>query len=250
MIAGRHAAREEVWRELRKVAFPDSRFHYNFAEFIADFKGSDAAAGRVAALAEFQQARLVFITPDNNLTIMRQKALEMGLTTIMTTYGIGRGFLKITREDVPTGQEEFAATLDGMERFAKPISLEEISLLGKFNLLITGAAVVTTEGIRFGKGHGFFDLEWAMFWDIGIVDRQTPVVAVVHDCQVIDLPLRPDTHDTIVDYIITPSRTLPITSAYPKPVGVDWERLPEELRLSIPPLQQLYSQRGLAKSQG
>lgn len=37
------------------------------------------------------------------------------------------------------------------------------------------------EGVRFGKGHGFFDLEWGMFSDLKLVDENPPVVAVVHD---------------------------------------------------------------------
>jgi 5-formyltetrahydrofolate cyclo-ligase len=28
--------RKRVWAELREVALPDSRFHWNFAEFIPD----------------------------------------------------------------------------------------------------------------------------------------------------------------------------------------------------------------------
>lgn len=243
MTDARQTTRAQVWQELRKVAHADSRFHYNFAEFIADFEGSEQAVRRVTNLPEYQRARLIFITPDNNLAVMRRMALEAGITTIMTTYGIGRGFLMITREDVPPGQEEFASTLDGMDRFARPISLDEIALLGRFDLLVTGAAVVTMDGIRFGKGHGFFDLEWAMFWDIGVVDRQTPVAAVVHDCQVVDLSLRPDAHDTIVDYIMTPTRSLRVSSPYVKPAGIDWKILSEETRLAIPPLQQLYARR-------
>jgi 5-formyltetrahydrofolate cyclo-ligase len=37
------SVRERVFTELRKVALPDSRFHYDFGEFIADFVGSDQA---------------------------------------------------------------------------------------------------------------------------------------------------------------------------------------------------------------
>lgn len=32
------SVRERVWNELRKVAVPDSRFHFDFGEFIADFE--------------------------------------------------------------------------------------------------------------------------------------------------------------------------------------------------------------------
>ena len=33
-------ARIMIWEELRKVARPDSRFSWNFAEFITDYEGT------------------------------------------------------------------------------------------------------------------------------------------------------------------------------------------------------------------
>ena len=42
-------------------------------------------------------------------------------------------------------------------------------------------SAVSLDGVRFGKGHGFFDLEWGMFTELGIVDDSTPVAAVVHE---------------------------------------------------------------------
>lgn len=240
MKEARNLTREKVWSELRNVARPDSRFHYNFAEFIPDYEGGNEAVRRLTELPVFQQAQIIFITPDNNLNRLRQVAINRGLLVIMPTYSIQRGFLQITRDDVPTGQEVFASTLDGMDQFAKPISLAEIAQLGRLDLLVTGASVITHDGIRFGKGHGFFDLEWAMMREIGVVDEYTPVTAVAHDCQVVELSLQPDTHDTIIDYIITPTRSIHVSSPYKKPQGINWQILPQEMRLGIPPLQQLY----------
>lgn len=243
----RNLAREQVWQELRKVAFPDSRFHYNFAEFIPNYEGGDDAVRRLVELPVFELAQTVLITPDNNLNALRVAAVEVGKQVIMPTYSIARGFLQISREDVPLGQEVFASTLDGMDRFARPISLEEIALQGELDLLVTGASVITLDGIRFGKGHGFFDLEWAMMREIGVVGQETPVAAVAHDCQVVDISLNPDRHDTIVDYIITPTKTIHVSSPYVKPAGIEWDILPEYMRLGIPPLQQLY-ERSAAKN--
>lgn len=240
MNNARNSVREQVWRQLRSVALPDSRFHYNFAEFIPNYEGGEQAVLRVTQLPVFQQAHKILITPDNNLNALRQAAIGAGKLIIMPTYSIARGFLRVTREDVPPGQEMFASTLDGMDRFANPISLEEIAALGKLDFLVTGASVITHDGIRFGKGHGFFDLEWAMMCEIGVVDQQTPVAAVAHDCQVVDLALKPDRHDTIVDTIITPTRTIQVSSPFIKPTGIEWEILPQEMRRRIPPLQQLF----------
>jgi 5-formyltetrahydrofolate cyclo-ligase len=41
-------------------------------------------------------------------------------------------------------------------------------------------------GVRFGKVMVYADLEWGMFTDLGLVDETTPVMAVVHDVQLVE----------------------------------------------------------------
>lgn len=40
-------------------------------------------------------------------------------------------------------------------------------------------------GWRIGKGEGYADLEYAMMVSMGAVSQGTPVVTIVHDCQVL-----------------------------------------------------------------
>lgn len=240
MPTQRNIIREKVWIELKKYSLPDSRFHYNFAEFIADYEGSEKSIKDLTELNIYRKANILFITPDNNLVKLREISVKDNKLIIMPTYGIKRGFLTIQKDDVPTGQETFASTLDGMEKFARPISLEEIAKIKQLDLMVTGASIITHSGIRFGKGHGFFDLEWAMMREINVVNEETPIVAMAHDCQIVDMDLIPADHDTIVDYIITPTRTIHVSTKLQKPKKIDWNILPKEMRESIPPLQKLY----------
>ena len=181
------AIRQRVWADLRHVARPDSRFHWDFAEFITDYEGSEAGADRIQSLPAWHESDLMFITPDNNLEAVRRKAMEDGKRFVMSTYGIARGFLYINPASLPPNSYGWAATLDGMERFAKTVGLAGIAELGKFNLLVTGASAISTRGIRFGKGHGYFDLEWAMFSEARCLTDDPLVVCAGHDCQVIDI---------------------------------------------------------------
>jgi 5-formyltetrahydrofolate cyclo-ligase len=112
--------------------------------------------------------------------------------------------------------------------------------------MVTGASAVSLDGVRFGKGHGFFDLEWGMFTDIGIVDEKTPVVAVVHDVQVVEDKLVPSETDILVDYIATPTRLISVEKRGRRPHGVKWELLDPEQIASTPPIQELQRIRGLA----
>eukprot|EP01037_Dinobryon_pediforme_P033755 gene33755-39348_t len=230
--------RERVWEGLRKVARPDSRFHLNFAEVIPDFEGSEAATERLVATPFYQCGTYAFVTPDNGLADLRAQMLKDGKSLVVSTYGIYRGFYLLEPSAVPAGQERFAGWLDGLEFFGRPITLSEVASRGRFDFMVTGASAVSMDGLRFGKGHGFFDLEWGMFTDIGIVDEATPVAALVHDIQVIPDPLTPGPTDISVDYIFTPTRSI-TTNRGARPKGVKWDLLTPDQIAATPPLQDL-----------
>jgi len=232
--------REKVWRELRKVAFPDSRFDYDFSEFIADFEGSSEALARLTQLPCYQNASIIFITPDNCLDELRLRALRDGKLILMTTYAIRRGFRLLDPSKINPSRYEVACTLDGAERIATPITLLEV-LAEKMSieLMVTGTGAINLEGVRFGKGHGFFDLEWAMLYTIGIISPDTQAAAVVHDCQVLDEPLTPEEFDTVCDVVATPSRVIKVADVKKPMCGILWHKLAPGMLESIPPLQEL-----------
>lgn len=234
--------RQQVWQELRKVAKPDSRFHWDFEKFVPDFENSDRCVDSIREMDWYKDSKILFIAPDNSLVRIRQQAIEDRKQVIIATHAIVRGFLIIDSSNVPPGCEAFAATLDGIEHFGRPISLEEIKALAGIDLLITGISLVTESGVRWGKGHGYFDLEWGIFRELGVVNENTPVVAVGHDCQVVSVDLEPSEVDTIADAIVTPTRVIRVEKKYPKPSGILWQYISPELRAQIPPVQILYSQ--------
>ncbi len=235
------SVRERVWSELRKVALPDSRFHFDFAEFITDFHGSEQATERLTAHLYYQNSNFVFITPDNCLEQLRYQTLRDGKLMLITSYSIKRGFFLIDPKRISPEQYLYASTLDGMERVGTPISLAEIRALPKLEYLITGTGAINESGIRFGKGHGFFDVEWGMLYKIGQIDSSTPAAALVHDCQVLQETLRPEIFDTGVDVIFTPTRTMEIGDAQKPTCGILWDQLDPQMLETIPPLQELRS---------
>ena len=235
----RAEAREDVWSTLRTVAKPDSRFHFDFSEFIPDFEGSQDATGRLVAMDIYQQAQVVFITPDNCLERLRAQAVRDGKIQIVPTYGIRRGLVELRPTDVSPELASYAVLLDSLEDVGRHISLAELRQRYQIDLMVTGASAVSLDGVRFGKGHGFFDLEWAMLYQIGAVNQDTPVVAFVHDCQVVDAQLTLTEFDTVCDYIVTPTRVLQVKDAHKPTVGVLWDRLEPGMLEAIPPLQEL-----------
>ncbi|KAI0129475.1 5-formyltetrahydrofolate cyclo-ligase [Xylariales sp. AK1849] len=240
------ATRNRVWESLRRVARPDSRHDFDFSSFIADFEGSAQAVSRLTQLPAYLSASVLFITPDNCLEDLRWHALRDGKTILITTYAIRRGFWVLDPRSIESADYRYAATLDGMERVGRPVSLREIVESGwKIPLMVTGTGAIDSRGVRFGKGHGFFDLEWAMLYSLGVVnERHTIAVAVVHDCQVLEgegEELTPEAFDTVCDVIVTPTRVVEVAEgAAKKPTcGILWPLLQLGMLEGIPPLQEL-----------
>ncbi len=230
--------RKKIWSELKKVALPDSRFHYDFSNFIPDFEGSYKCVEKIRSMEVYRQAKLLFITPDNCLEKLREWSIRDGKTYIMATYGIARGFILMKPEYVREEDLEFSSTLDGAERFSRRIGLREMAELGKIDLLVTGCSAVNLRGVRMGKGHGFFDIEWGIFSELGMVDDRTPIICVCHECQVVDVDIPASQWDTIVDYIVTPSRVISVNGP-PKPKGIAWHLINPNLIDEIPVLREL-----------
>lgn len=233
------SVRERVWDDLRKVAVPDSRFHYDFGEFIADFEGGDAAVERLTSHRYYRDAKIIFIAPDNCIERLRLQALRDGKTVLMTTYSIKRGFWLLDPAEIAPELYPYAAMLDGMERLARPVSLDEIEALPSVDYMVTGTGAINHEGVRFGKGHGFFDAEWGILFTLGKISKDTPAAAVVHDCQMLDEKLYPDTFDTVADVVFTPTRTIEVVNPQKPTCGILWDRLDQHMFDTIPPLQDL-----------
>jgi 5-formyltetrahydrofolate cyclo-ligase len=230
--------RQQIWQKLRAVAKPDSRFHLNFAEYIPDFTGSELATDRLVAQPFYQHGRYAFVTPDNGLADLRRRMLDDGKTVVVSTYGIYRGFMLLDPSKLAPGESRYAACLDGMEHLGTPVTLADLVKRGAFDFMVTGASAVSLNGVRFGKGHGFFDLEWGMFTDLALAGESTSVSAVVHDVQVVEENLVPGETDILVDHIATPSRFI-TTSRAARPHGIKWHLVSPEQLAATPPLREL-----------
>ena len=227
--------RVRIWEELLKVARPDSKFSWQFSEFICDYEGSEKGTALLTATDMYKNAKVIFITPDNNLETLREQAFRDKKTVVMTNYGITRGFFLIRPGQIPEGKEEVASLLDGVSRYWKHQTLAQLKeSVGHIDMMVTGASAITPSGIRFGKGHGYFDLEWAMLSSKGIADNSTVIIGAGHDCQVADVPVTVEEYDTAIDYIVTPTRIIETRHEFPRPSkGIIWSRLAPGIRQSL-----------------
>lgn len=214
-----------VWDHLVEVARPDSRFDLDVSRFVPDFDGRERCDAQVQALPDYAAARTVFVAPDNSLESLREEALADGKQILVPTYGMRRGFVLIDGADLDPADRRLAATLDGMERCGRELTLPDLRALEPVGLVVTGAVAVTRRGLHFGGGDGFFDLEWGLLRHCGLATPHTTVVAVVHSCQIVDADIRPVPHDAVVDLIVTPEATALASPPLPKPDGLFWDEI-------------------------
>jgi 5-formyltetrahydrofolate cyclo-ligase len=214
-----------VWDRLLGVARPDSRFDLDLSRFVPDFEGRERCDELLRALPGYTAARTVFLAPDNSLETMRRWALADGKRIVVPSYGLRRGFILLDPAALDAADHRLAATLDGMEQLGRRLSLAQVRDLGTVDLVVSGAVAITRRGLHFDGGDGFFDLEWGLLRHCGLVTSRTPVVVVVHDCQVLDADIRPGPHDAVAGTVITPGGILTCEPPLAKPDGIFWDEL-------------------------
>ncbi|XP_047566951.1 methenyltetrahydrofolate synthase domain-containing protein isoform X4 [Lutra lutra] len=229
--------RQQIWDYMESQNLAD--FPRPVHHRIPNFKGSYLAGQSIRELEVFARAQEVKVDPDKPLEGVRLLVLQSKKTLLVPTPRLRTGlFNKITP---PPGATKdllrTCATSQGVRSYSTPVGLDSRVLV---DLVVVGSVAVSEKGWRIGKGEGYADLEYAMMVSMGAVSQKTPVVTIVHDCQVVDIPeaLLED-HDLTVDYILTPTRVIATGCEHPKPTGIIWSKISCEVMGKIPILRSL-----------
>ncbi|KAM6057954.1 methenyltetrahydrofolate synthase domain-containing protein isoform 2-T2 [Chlamydotis macqueenii] len=235
--ASKRDVREKVWDYLEASGLAD--FPRPVHRRIPNFKGASHAATRLLGLQEFKVANTVKINPDAPQKNARFLTLEARKTLLVPTPRLRTGLFN--RIVPPSGATKeilrICATSQGIKEYSVPVGLDAKA---RVDLVVVGSVAVSEKGWRIGKGEGYADMEYAMMVSMGAVQEDTPVVTIVHDCQVVDIAeeLLGD-HDLTVDYILTPTRTIKTNCKRPKPRGIIWHKVSYEMLEKIPILKSL-----------
>ncbi|XP_052511762.1 methenyltetrahydrofolate synthase domain-containing protein isoform X2 [Budorcas taxicolor] len=253
--------RERIWDYMESQNLAD--FPRPVHHRIPNFKGASRAAEHFPRLQAFKMARTIKVNPDAPQKNARFFVLESKKTLLVPTPRLRTGlFNKITPP--PGATKDIlrkCATSQGVRNYSTPVGLDSKVLV---DLVVVGSVAVSEKEIvrrcsspdlslevhqpkprpsfswRIGKGEGYADLEYAMMVSMGAVSQGTPVVTIVHDCQVVDIPeaLLED-HDLTVDYILTPTRVITTGCERPKPAGIAWSKISCEMLGKMPILRSL-----------
>jgi 5-formyltetrahydrofolate cyclo-ligase len=193
--------REEIWKELE--AKDVAMFPLPCYGRIPNFRGSDEAADRLRASAEWRRANVVFVSPDFAQRKVRENTLSDGKILVMASPKLQQGYVVVHPDDVK-GLAVSASTIEGAFNHGKTMDSEEIP---RPDLVVEGAVAVDMQGNRLGKGGGYGDAEIktlkARFGSI-------LVAVTVHDLQVVEVVPFED-KDEKIQMIVTPTRLIRLT---------------------------------------
>ncbi|MGD0979636.1 MAG: 5-formyltetrahydrofolate cyclo-ligase [Candidatus Bathyarchaeia archaeon] len=194
--------REEIWRELEAKGV--ARFPLPCHGRIPNFRGSDEAADRLRASAEWIRASVVFVSPDFAQRKVRENTLSDGKILVMVSPRLRHGYVMVHPDDAK-GSTVSASTIKGAFNLGKIMGNEEIP---RPDLVIEGAVAVDTQGNRLGKGGGYGDAE---IKTLKTRFGSIPVAVTVHDLQVVKAVPFED-KDEKIQIIVTPTRLIRLTN--------------------------------------
>ena len=193
--------REEIWRKLqaeRVARFPLPCFGH-----VPNFEGSDKAAQNVRLLAEWKEAKVVFVNPDYAQKKVRESALLDGKLLVMASPKLEHGYVVVDPAKV-RGSERDASTIRGALSLGKIVDLQQMP---RPDLIVEGSVAIDLNGNRLGKGGGYGDVE---IRTLKTEFESLPVVTTVHDMQVV--PSVPyEEKDEKVSIIVTPNRVIRVS---------------------------------------
>ncbi|WP_229349185.1 5-formyltetrahydrofolate cyclo-ligase [Streptomyces sp. UNOB3_S3] len=207
---------------------------------IPNFKGSDQAAARLAALPSWKAATTIKAVPDKAQLPVRVRALEEGKTVYMAVPKLAtpRPFYLLDPATLTVPPTEAASS-----RVAASVApTADVDGLSPIQLVVLGSVAVNRDGIRIGKGAGYSDLEFALLAEAGLISPDTLVVTTVHPLQVVDGAIPSTEHDVSVDLIITPDEVITCPAPH-RPSGILWDHLAPEKIAAIPALQHRHASR-------
>jgi 5-formyltetrahydrofolate cyclo-ligase len=224
----KQTVREMVWGllERERVALPPGAFGR-----IPHFAGAKDAADHLAALPQWDRARVIKVNPDDAQLPVRARALAANKLVYMSVPMLAdsKPFYLLDRADVSPSR---AASAEGAAGLSRKVAVED---LPPVDIVVCGSVAVNTDGVRIGNGAGYADLEVALLSESGLIGPHTVIVTTVHPLQLVDGTLPETEHDFRVDLIVTPDEVIEC-GPHDRPPGLIWDHLDRAKIDAIPVL--------------
>jgi 5-formyltetrahydrofolate cyclo-ligase len=195
------------------------------------------AAEILRKLQPYRDASTVFASPDTSLLQIRINCLVDGKDLVMPGPSLRNGFYLLKAHTIPFPELSIAATYKGLEKFGQLISNETIKK-NSIDLLVADALTVDQQGTRLGDSKGFVDLSFGILSELGAIQPDAMILAVVTEEQITNDMLPREKWDVKMNGAVTPTGHVEfdIDQIDGK---IYWEALPKERIKKISPLWKL-----------
>ncbi|MCS7191449.1 MAG: 5-formyltetrahydrofolate cyclo-ligase [Armatimonadetes bacterium] len=170
---------------------------------VPNFIGAERAAELLAQQIEFEQAKVIFVSPDHVLRRVRELVLERGkiLAISLPQPLIRQGkpkLLQITERKTIKA----ATNVDNFLRYGQPLSQP-------VDLAVLSSVVVDRKGNRLTPRKEFGDKYWHMLLESGFAHKGTKIATIVHPLQFADDLAKWITEEDVkADLIVTPEEVI------------------------------------------
>jgi 5-formyltetrahydrofolate cyclo-ligase len=221
--------RSRIWNLLtqRKVALFPGAFGRT-----PEFRGVRKAVSLLRKTSEWGKAQRVLVLGEPILGKVRDAVIADKKTLIVPDLTRTDGWIG---ELDPAGGTR-AKTFFQFGRHVSPV-----------DLIIIGAVGVDHFGSRIGKGIGEADLIYALGRERGFIGACTPVVAVVHQLQVMEERATRENTDLPVDMIVTPKEVRHVHMLGQRPEGMKDSIVTPERLEAFPGLKGIFAREGIAE---
>ncbi len=201
LFSRRERLRRRIWHLMEEagvLTFPLEVFGR-----VPNFIGAEQAAELLARQPEFEQAKVIFVSPDHVLRRVRELVLERGkVLAVSLPQRLARGSKNALLQITERKAIKAAASIDNFLRYGQPLSLS-------IDLAVLSSVVVDRLGNRLTPRREFGDREWQMLVDNGLVHEGTKIATLVHPLQFADDLVKWVTEEDVrADLIVTPEEVI------------------------------------------
>ena len=233
MSAGIDEAKQAIRRRVWDLLVAEHVVERGVHGYIPAFVGAEAAADRLAGLAEWRSAQVVKAVPDRAQQPVRERALRDGklLYVAVPKLAAELPFFVVDPAGLAAAPAE-AAAREHAARHARKVAVEDMR---RVDVVVCGSVAVNRRCSRLGKGAGYSDIAVALLQEAGRIGPSTVIVTTVHPLQVVDDVVPETEHDFSVDLIVTPDEVIECEPPR-RPTGLYWNNLTAAKIAAIPVL--------------
>lgn len=196
---------------------------------IPHFKGMDVCTTRLLETDIIKESKVVYCDLDKSLNTARLELLLAGKTILLPRFRSTQHLL--CKYEPREGATRSSILADLKHERGRMMEIDE-SL--HIDVLLISSVAVSSTGKRLGRADLYTEMFPIMLRCLGLIDDTTKIITLVHDLQLVDIPLKVKATQP-ADCVITPTQTI-TCSPGPRNVTdkIEWNNTSQKVLDKVP----------------